>query len=626
MSTHPNLTTGRCIPIFPFRKTKKTKENTISAGRALKNNLYVLGIIQKVAPIYLPTYFLWSVVGSILDFFIYTWMMRKVVNDFQLAKPMAGLIALVVALFAAQLIFDLFIEILRRLIYPRYQQRIVAAIERSLFEKAAKVELECYENPKFYDKYVRAMDNSYGRCMDVVYTTDSFIWRVVSLSTNLTMLLIIDPVLVLLSMVPLLLGLVRKYRNRISKNRDDERRPIDRRQAYVQRTFYLGEYAKEMRLSKMPALMIGYYADTLKEYIALQKKYGLKLVLLKIVNDCGPELVVFVAGLYAAYSTLIAGTMLAGDFLVVFNTVGQIAWMMASFVTTLEEFRSHALYIEDYRYFLDYEPKIGKNPDGAKAQAGDLTLQNVTFRYADAPRDALQNINLTVKQGEKIALVGHNGSGKSTLVKLLLHLYEPTEGKVLLNGRPLADYDQDSLMAQYTVVFQDFKLFSLSVAENILLRPLCEGDEERVIDALQKSGGWEKVSSLKHGIHTTLTREFDDEGAVLSGGEGQKVSLARIFACDAPIVILDEPSSALDPIAEYQMFQNMLEACRGRTLIFISHRLASATLADHVCLLEDGRITEEGTHASLMEKGGRYAELFSKQAENYVKEDSAHAS
>ncbi|MBQ8287278.1 MAG: ABC transporter ATP-binding protein [Clostridia bacterium] len=604
------------------RKEKPKKENVLSGRRAFSNNLYVLKIIQKVAPSFLPTYFLWSVLGSILDFFIYTWMMRKVVNDFQLGEPMEKLAAIIIALLVGQVVFDVFITILRKVVYPRYQQKIVAAIEQSLFEKASKVELECYENPKFYDKYVRAMDNSYSRCMDVVYTVDSLIWRVTSISTNALILVSIDPWLALVALIPLLLGFVRKYRNRLQKTRDDERRPIDRRQAYVQRSFYLGEYAKEMRLTAMPKLMIGYYKEALKDHIALQKKYGFKMAFLKTVGDTGPNLVVFLAGIYAAYCTLISHTMLAGDFLVVFNTVGQVAWVLASLVTTLEEFRSHALYIEDYRYFLDYEPKIKKNANGIPASAGTLSVENVTFRYAGADRDALQNINMTVRQGEKIALVGHNGSGKSTLVKLLLHLYEPTEGAVKLDGISLADYDQDSLKEQFAVVFQDFKLLSLSVAENILLRPLKEGDEERVTEALQKSGGWEKVSTLKNGIHTTLTREFDDEGAVLSGGEGQKVLLARAFACDSPIIILDEPSSALDPIAEYQMFRNMLEACEGRTLIFISHRLASAVLADHVYLLENGRIVEDGSHRALMEQNGRYAELFRKQAENYVKEVS----
>jgi ATP-binding cassette subfamily B protein len=197
-------------------------------------------------------------------------------------------------------------------------------------------------------------------------------------------------------------------------------------------------------------------------------------------------------------------------------------------------------------------------------------------------------------------------------------LYEPTEGQILLDGIDASEYSLESWRRQFGVVFQDLKTFSMSVAENVLMRPLAEGDEERVIEALKQSGGWDKVQSLPNGIHTTLTREFDDKGVVLSGGESQKIALARIFADPSPIVILDEPSSALDPIAEYTMFNNMLRACEGRTLLFISHRLSSAVLADRVILLDGGRIVEMGPHEELMRANGHYAEMFRKQAENYV--------
>lgn len=296
---------------------------------------------------------------------------------------------------------------------------------------------------------------------------------------------------------------------------------------------------------------------------------------------------------------------------------------MRYMIENFENLRKTALYIEDFRYFMNYEPKIQNKPNAIPAAAGELRMENVSFSYAGTDKDVLKNISLHIGKGEKIALVGHNGSGKSTLVKLLLHLYEPREGSVTLNGKELGDYEMSSLAEQFAVVFQEPKLLSLSVAENILLRPMEEGDEERVVEALKQSGGWEKVASFKKGIHTTLTREFDDEGEVLSGGEAQKVALASVFACDSPFVILDEPSSALDPIAEYKMFDNMIRACEGRSLIFISHRLASAVLADRIYLLDDGEIIEEGSHAELLAKGGQYAEMFRLQAENYVKEGSS---
>ena len=466
------------------------------------------------------------------------------------------------------------------------------------------------------------MDSAYGKCMDAVYTVDSLIYTVVSLFSCSILLFIIDPVLIVFGLIPLLFGLIQNKRNKVNKDRGDAFKTLYRREAYVQRTFYLNEYAKEMRLGGMHKLMLETYAETLKNYVDVFKKYGPKLVILQFFMNSSANITKFGAMLYAALRTLVTKTMLLGDCLVVFNSIGQVSWALTRMTGVMTEFRDHAMYIEDYRFFLDYQPKIKRVENGKTAKRGDIALSGVTFSYRGSEKPALKNVSMKIRQGEKIALVGQNGSGKTTLVKLLLHLYEPNAGAITLNGIPVKEYTTDSYKAHFTTVFQDFKMFSMSVAENVLLRPLCEGDEEIVTQALKKSGAYDKVMSLKNGIHTTLTREFDEEGAVLSVGEAQKVSLARAFTNDSPVVILDEPSSALDPIAEYNMFQNMLEACEDRTLIFISHRLSSAVLADRIFLLEDGSIRESGTHAELMKKNGRYAEMFRMQAENYAETES----
>ena len=192
---------------------------------------------------------------------------------------------------------------------------------------------------------------------------------------------------------------------------------------------------------------------------------------------------------------------------------------------------------------------------------------------------------MKIRAGEHIALVGLNGSGKTTLVKLLLRLYDPTSGSVMLDGRDARHYRLSSYRDGFSCVFQDFKVFSMSVRDNVRLRPPREGDEQRITDALRESGAWDKIEALPQGLDSTLTREFDDHGINLSGGEAQKVSLARVFAEDAPCIILDEPSSALDPIAEHKMFENMMRAARGRSVIFISHRLSSAVDADRIYLM-----------------------------------------
>jgi ATP-binding cassette subfamily B protein len=286
------------------------------------------------------------------------------------------------------------------------------------------------------------------------------------------------------------------------------------------------------------------------------------------------------------------------------------------------------LFIDNLTSFLKEKPTVipvpaeGREEEGPlkvrHGQAHTIEFRHVSFVYPGAQRKVLDDVSLTIRPGETLVLVGLNGAGKTTLLKLLTRLYDPTEGEVTLNGKSAKDYRLSSWRALFGSVFQDFKLFSLSVKENVLNRLPRDGDDERVTEALKASGAWQKIETLEHGIESTMTREFDDEGVNLSIGEQQKVSLARIFAEKTPFVVLDEPSSALDPIAEHKMFENMIEATEGRSVIFISHRLSSAVLADRVYMMEDGEIIEEGTHRELMEQNGKYAEMFRLQAKNYT--------
>ncbi len=604
----------------PKRSRRSNRERGISLGRVIANNFYVLRIIQEVAPFYLVTYFLWSVAGALINFLTGTYLLRYVINTFQIGGEMKQIFLFIGVCALANLGFNFWIDCLRRFLYPRYNQRIVARIEKMLFDKAARVELSCYEDPAFYDKYVRSMENSYQKCMNTVYTVDGLIWAAVSMSANAIMIVTIDPVLLIFALLPLLLGFVQKKRNTILHEFDKKRDPIDRKINYVQRTFYLGEYAKEMRLSEMYKNMFAKQKEAWLDYKKLIADYGFAKGITIFLTNFGKDgIIVLGAMLYSVFQTTVTGNMLIGDCIVVLNSIEALSWQLTDLVTQITDLHKNAVYIEDLRHFLDYEPKISSIEQNMPS-GGEITFDRVSFTYAGANTPSLSEIDLTIRPGEKIALVGQNGSGKSTLVKLLLRLYDPSDGEIRQSGMPLCTLDPDAYRKQFGVVFQDFKLFSLTVAENVLLRPYCDEDEGLVTDALRKSGAWEKVEQLPHGIHTTLTREFDDEGVNLSGGEGQKVALARIFAHPSDIIIVDEPSSALDPIAEYTLFENLLSACQGKTMIFISHRLSSAVLADRVVYMDGGRITEMGSHRELMNYGGAYADLFTKQSENYRQE------
>ncbi len=308
--------------------------------------------------------------------------------------------------------------------------------------------------------------------------------------------------------------------------------------------------------------------------------------------------------------------------------------MLFSFTDSLNAAYQNALYAENLKAFLAYESKLPEDWEGIPVpeQIESLELRNVSFQYPEQAKEgtyALHNMSCTFRAGERTALVGHNGSGKSTLIKLLMRLYDPTEGTILLNGIDIRKFNLQAYRALIGTTFQDFELFSISVLENVIMEKLETPEQrERATAALEKSGVLSEIEKLDKGVDTILTREFDDNGVILSGGQAQKVAVARSFAKDAPIILLDEPSSALDPIAEYTMYETIMALCKpGRSgkaqeklAVIISHRLSSAAMADTVILLQEGELKEQGTHLELMEQRGIYANMFLKQAESYLQD------
>ena len=602
---------------------KKEKKKRLPLGQTVSNNIFALKMIAKASPLYLFVYLGSSFVYGILGFLSETYLLRRIVNGVSSGEPIEYILRYVIILGIVCLVSYLALQWFWNVKSAIEQRKIGAYVERMLFKKASEVELACYENPNFYDKYVKAMDEAHNRMLKVMYTLDNLIYRIIALTANSFLLFIIDPWLILFGLFPLLLGIFRRLENIANHKQETEMKPINRRNNYIQRTFYLGEYAKEMRIGGMWENMLRDLRESYRDYKRLALKYGTRRAVFGYIQRIGLEVItVLGATLYAVYSALVIGNanggMSIGDCIVVLSSISTISYCLNNLVQNLAEFGEHALFLSDIRYFLDYSPQIVGTTQPVTSNGGRIEVKNLSFRYEGNEKDTLSDISFTLEKGERIALVGSNGSGKTTLVKLLLRLYDPSSGEVLLDGKNIKEYSLESYRGSFGTVFQDFKMFSMSVMDNVLLRPSLSEERKTVEDALRESGAYEKISQFDKGIDTVLTREFDDKGENLSIGEQQKLSLARVFAERTPFVLLDEPSSALDPIAEYKMFENMMRATEGRSVIFISHRLSSATLADKVILMKDGKIAEIGTHAALMERGGEYATMFKRQAENYL--------
>ena len=615
------------------KKTKKNpaekKPERLSLRRVLQNNLYMLGMIRRAAPAYIFIDIILDLSWSVIEFFSGSFLLKVVVDHLgEGGDPMTltwfilGMFAIHITVFFAQQAFW-------QIYAPISQRKLSMAIRTALYTQMRAVELSCYEDPAYYEKYVKAMNEAEDRAFNVLWALERLFGQVFSLIANALLLWSIDPILMLFALIPFGVGFIRKKRNKIAFKENEDIQKLAWKANYIQRGFYLQDYAKEMRLTGMSDKLLSDLDETTVAVERIKRKYGIRNAALDYICRISHEVVtVLGACLYAVYATLVQGTVGVGDCIVVLNSIGSVSGYLQGLVTNLVSFHEHALYIQNLRSFLEYEPKIKANPEGVVAGGGEIVVENVKYRYGGAETDTLHGVSLRIAPGEKIALVGQNGSGKSTFVKLLLHLYEPSEGSITMDGVPMNDHTLASWRGVFKPVFQDYSIFALSVAENILTRPMRKDPEGEAADravvenALKQSGAYDRVMKMPHGMDTVLTREFDDKGEVLSGGEAQKIALSRVFASDAPVVILDEPTSALDPVAEYQLFENMMQACADRAVVFISHRLSSAVPADRVYLFEEGRVVESGTHRELMERGGHYADMFHKQAESYRATDA----
>lgn len=501
-------------------------------------------------------------------------------------------------------------------------KRVFKGLNNMIFKKASEVDVACYEDPVFYDSYKRATDilNSgffLGYCLQFARV----IANLLSLILIVGVVATIDKAYLIFLAPVSIVFVVEIIKSKLIYKKDLSMTSNNRIKAYAQRTVFLKDFSKDVRCSNIFGVMLRNYQRAVDDNVRIIKTYGKKLFFFSMTGSIFGELVPIV-GTYALASYKFynnAGADISG-FSVVLSAINSVRTCAEDIARSFAELSNMALYFQNLRDFFEYEPKI---TSGGK-QAGELEsleIKNVSFKYPHSEKYSLKNVNIKIEKGQTVALVGVNGAGKSTLVKLLLRFYDPTEGEILYNGVNIKEYDVLSLRSKIATVFQDYKTFALSVAENVMCRECDENDKIQAEQMLRRSGAWDKIATLEDGVDTVLTREFDDNGAGLSGGENQKLAVARMFAKDFELAILDEPSSALDPIAEYKMYENLIAATENKTVIYISHRLSSAVLSDKIFVLDGGTVSESGSHAELMARGGKYSRMFTLQASSYNRED-----
>ena len=502
-------------------------------------------------------------------------------------------------------------------------ERVVRHVRLKIMNKAREVDLASYDDPRFYEKLENANREAGHRPIQTLSAALSTVSTLVSLVSYLAILFSAPgmwwaALLIAVMAVPSAI-ITFAYRNKnvfYMRWRSKERRQMD----YYASLMVNKDMVKEIRLFDLADTLTERYDDAFDRYyhglrrlIVSESIWHVAIALFSAIANC----VFFAMIAWRVFK----GDILIGDYSLLTGALTSVASNVATLITATSTIYEGTLFIDNLIHFLKHkrtlvsivEPPL-KVAHGAQHV---ITFENVSFRYPGTERDVLRHINLTLREGESLVLVGLNGAGKTTLLKLLTRLYDPTEGRILLDGEDIRNYDVQDLYSMYGIIFQDFGRYAESAGENIRFGGIHKTDDAAIREAAEASGAAAFIDKLPDGYATPLMRIFEQNGIELSGGQWQKLAISRAFYSDCDVLILDEPTASLDAIAEQEIYDQFDRLRKGKTTIFVSHRLSSATMATKIVVLENGEIVEEGDHQTLMQKGGRYCELFTTQAKRY---------
>ncbi len=497
--------------------------------------------------------------------------------------------------------------------YLRWKkQEIEGTIERSIYEKALTVDYRHFDDPSYFDSYKLTTEKFASQSSEMLQNLFSLlsgvakciVYGALIASQGVALLLIVLGCSAFVAYAQI-------YWSRVSVERETAMVNDQRKADYLRRLFFDHTAVADLRASNIKKPLFSLFDGSVKSRAAIYRKYGAKEFLTDILANLAQLGTTFAVPVYVAwgvmsgniggigvYATLIASSLALKEAL---NALGWWSSQVALGVA----------YAQKVQHFFDTDSTIEASTDGEKASDGPFSVRfdHVSYRYGGSDDFAIRDLSLAIAQGEKIAIVGENGAGKTTLTKLLLRLYDADGGTVQIYGRPIADYDVSTLRGRIGIAFQQSRLYALSVREN--MTAYADADDARLKSCLEEVG-------LRLSLDAQVTKEFDENGAVLSGGDAQRLCLTRLLHSEFGLLILDEPSSALDPIAEYRIAKLIFDRS-PTTTVMVAHRLSTVVDADRIYLLSDGRIIESGTHAELMAQNGKYREMFLKQAEGYLK-------
>lgn len=592
--------------------------------QSIKNNIYFLKYVKQYTPLYFFLRFI-TVILSPVQPLISIFVMKIAIDSVVSGKTLKEMFTIVLIGFCIAIGSNLIIHGINTGVGLLAKRLLTKSIQGDFLKKAEKLDFSCFDDTEFYNKYTRALVETDDRCIKVFDTFINFLSKVITLITVIAVLSVLSPLVIVLC-AALIIGnyALNKVKNKLDFQYNNNLTPLKRKMDYAKKIFYEPQYAQEIRMGKLGPLMRQKFDETIEEMLVLDRKYSVPNTFLTAgFNSIGYVLTFSVIAI--ACWQISAGILSVGGFAALLNGAEQLFMGFYGLLGSITEMDLHSKFIENFKYIIQYESKIEADSENKMTCSvdGDIEIKNVSFAYPKKEEYVLRNISMKIPRGKKIAIVGYNGAGKTTLVKLLLRLYDPTKGQILWNNEDYHSYDVADLRKHYSVVFQNYQCYALSIDENITFLSELNVEERQKLKAAIKMGGiYAKIETLPQKGSTSMSKEFDENGVPFSGGEQQKVAISRAFYEDRNVIIMDEPSSALDPIAEYEMNTNIKTLAKEKTVIMISHRLSTIRMFDEIYVMNQGEIIERGTHDELMNLKGTYAEMFTKQASNY-KEDEA---
>ncbi len=610
---------------------KKTEKNPLHNEYGVLNNAgYMLKKVKQYRPFLLVFMIFGAVSGSLMS---YLWsFIGKFVLDILEAQSKTG--SRDIAPLLHILLWIGLIELVCRGIYTVCENRtwfwMIYVRMRTITERIAKtlsMNYQMLEQPDILNMQQKAMEATSGNqngTEGMLHKIYEFSVNILTLAVTLTTITLLDArIILILGVLAFVQYLFFRYTiKKDKKNVWDKLAPVYRKEEYMEQTTQSFDYAKDIRLFGMKKWLSGKQHDIL-ETKNKKMMYSRNLWMYNSVF-AHAVLILSNAAVYGILIYSILGSdMSIGDFTMYVGLSSAFSSALTSLLNSLGGFKECSLQIDDFRSFMDLKTEDESEClPVPKTDKYVFEFKNVSYQYKGQENYALKNLNLTLEAGKRLAVVGLNGAGKTTFIKLLLRLYDVTEGEILLNGTNIRKFKREEYYRLFSPVFQNVEIFAFSMAENVSMKDSDETDGDLSRQCLYKSGLKEKVDSLSKGVDTQLLKILYDDGIDLSGGEKQKLALARALYKNAPIVVLDEPTAALDPLAEYELYKSFDSIIGEKSAVYISHRLSSTRFCDSIAMFKAGEMVEYGTHEELLAKGGDYAQMFEIQAQYYKDETS----